>query len=617
MNLITDDNEKPRRRNRMNRSTGQRRLLGAGSSRFVWVLLLAALAFAIVGCGGGKTSAGKTHSGFGVDGAGGKKGGTITVLSNSDVDYIDPGLAYYQFSYEVIYPVNRPLYSYKAGSSEVVPDLAESLPVVSADQKTFTIHLRKGVRFAPPVNREVTSADVKYAIERGFSQSVPNGYSSVYFGGIEGVPSESPKTPEPISGIQTPDKYTIVFKLTKPSGIFSGALALPLTAPVPQEYAKKFDSKQLSDYGFYQVASGPYMIRNDASGKINGVGYVPARKIELVRNPNWDASTDFRPAYADKVVFAEGFQDQTVMTRKILAGTGDANGDSPIPPAELKAIVANSTQSKQIFFTPVSGTRYVPLNTSKPPFDNEHVRRAVAYVLDRQAMRKTRGGPIDGDIATHFIDPSFTGKGFEDAGGASYDPFPSTEFTGDVAKAQEELKLAGFSDGMYNGPEVTMVADNTPPGSNTAKVVINSLGKIGMKVKLVSVTHPTMYTVYCNVPKKEPGICPNVGWLADFQEPQTLLNPTFNGKFILPVNNSNWPLQNDPALNKMMDDAEGILDAKARYKAWGEIDKALTEAAVAVPWIWEKFPTLFSSRVIPAVQAWNGGSPDVAFMSVK
>ncbi len=602
----------------MNGLTDQRRYLGTGSSRLVWVLLFAALAFALVGCGSKSTSGNKTQSGIGVDGAGGQKGGTITVLSASDVDYIDPGLAYYQFSFEVLYPVNRPLYGYEAGSNKVVPDLAESDPVISDGGKTFTVKLRKGVRFAPPVNREVTSADVKYAIERGFAQSVPNGYTGAYFAIIQGAPSKAPATPQPISGIQTPDKYTIVFKLTEPSGVFTGALSLPLTAPVPEEYARKFDNKKLSDYGFNQIASGPYMIRNDASGKVNGVGYIPGRKIELVRNPNWVAKTDYRPAYADKIVFSEGFQDPSVMTKKILGNSGDVNGDSPPPATELKRISTDSNLNKQLFFTPTSGGRYVPLNTQKAPFDNVHVRRAVAYVLDRSSMRKTRGGPIDGDIATHFIDPSFTGKGFEDAGGFDYNPFPSENFMGDVDAAKKEMKLAGYADGMYdNNPQVVMVADNTPPGSNTAKVVANSLAKIGMNVKVVSVTHPTMYTVYCNVVAKEPQICPNVGWLADFQEPQALLDATFNGKNIIPVNNSNWPQLNDPKINAAMDAAAKMMNAKDRYEAWGKIDQMITETAAAVPWIWEKFPSLFSSRVIPAVQAWNGGAPDVAFMSVK
>lgn len=614
----------------MNARTDQRCRVGAGSSRFLWPLLLTALAFAIAGCGGGGGGGDggfDKNRGLGVDGAGGKKGGTITVLSAGDVDYIDPGLAYYQFSYTVLYPVNRPLYSYEAGSNEVVPDVADGEPEVSEDGKTITVHLKEGIRFAPPVDREVTSADVKYAIERGFSQSVPNGYAPTYYSIIEGTPEESPAQPEPISGIQTPDDQTIVFKLKEPSGVFGASLSLPLTAPVPEEYAREFDNKAQSDYGMHQVASGPYMIDNDDEGNINGVGYVPGRRIELVRNPNWDESTDFRPAYADRILFREGFEDPTVMARQILAGSADVNGDQPPAPTELTRILRNEEQNEQLIFSTVSGTRYIPLNTTKKPFTNEHVRRAVAYVLDRTAMLRTRGGPIDGRVATHFIDPSFTGKGFEDAGGEGYNPFPSDNFNGDVDKALEEMKLAAEDPdvadvidpetGMYTGPQLNMVADNAPPGSKTAAVVANSLAKIGIKVRTVSVTHAAMYTNFCNVLDRQPEICPNVGWLADFQEPQALLDATFNGKNIVEQNNSNWPQLNDPEINKAMEDASKILDAEERYKAWGEIDKMITETAAAVPWVWEDWPSLFSDKVIPAIQTWNGGSPDVAYMSVK
>jgi peptide/nickel transport system substrate-binding protein len=576
------------------------RRLGAGSSRVAGVLVLVALAFVVVACGA-------------------KAQKTVTVLSAGDVDYLDPGLAYYQFSYEVLYPIDRPLISYKAGSTEYQPDMAASMPTVSADGKTVTVHLRKGVHFAPPVNREVTSADVKYAIERGFSQSVPNGYAGVYFNTIAGVPKSAPATPKglDIPGIETPNKYTLVFKLTKPSGVFVGALSLPLTAPVPEEYASKFDDKKQSDYGFHQIASGPYMIKNDKSGNVSGVGYIAEQKIQLVRNPNWDPKTDFRPAYADQIVFKEGFEDPTVMAKEILAGTGDVNGDSPIPPAELQSITSNASEKKQLFFTPVSGTRYIPLNTSKPPFNNIDVRRAVAYVLDRNALRLTRGGAIDGQIATHFIDPGFGNKGFDQAGGYKFDPFPTAGFKGDVAKAKAEMVKAGYTSGMYTGPQITMVADNSPPGSDTAKVVANSLSKIGFKVKITSVKHSTMYVQFCMVKKIEPNVCPNVGWQADFAEPQTLLDATFNGTAILDTNNSNWPQLNDPAINAAMAKAEGIVDPTQRYEAWGKIDDMISETAAAVPWLWESWPTLFSTKVVPAQQLWNGGSPDVAFMKVK
>ncbi|MGD0272534.1 MAG: ABC transporter substrate-binding protein [Gaiellaceae bacterium] len=579
--------------------------LGAGSSRVVWVLLLAALALTVGGCGKKSSSTLK-----------GKKGGTITVLTAADVDYIDPGETYYAFGYEIVYTTQRPLYGYKADSLVVVPDLAASEPQVTDGGLTVTVKLKKGVKFSPPVNREVTSKDVKYAIERGFAASVINGYAGAYFSVIKGAPATPPKTPQPISGIETPDDHTIVFKLSRPSGALIGALTMPLTAPVPEEYAKKYDDLASSTYGMHQVATGPYMIANNAAGSISP-GYQPSKLIKLVRNPNWSSKTDYRPAFADQIRFEEGYADATIATRKILSGTGDVNGDFAPPPAQLKSILANPVQKKRLFFTPVSGTRDVALNSTKPPFNNLHVRQAVAYVLDRNAMRLTRGGAVDGKIATHFIDPSFAGAGFEAAGGYAFDPFPSKNHAGDVAKAKAEMKLAGYKTGMYTGPPVTMVAGNAGAAPNTARVVINNLGKIGIKVTPSFLSASAMYTEFCNVPKKEPAVCPNVGWLQDFKDAQTLLDVTFNGKDILQAGNSNWGQLNDPKINAAIDAAEKLTDKKQRAAAWGKIDDMITLTAVEIPWIWEDYQTIFSANVNPARQLWNQGGPDLSWMSKK
>ena len=283
-----------------------------------------ALAFVAAGCGGGGSSSSSSSSTGGVQGAnhtlmqsGGKKGGTITILSNGDVDHLDPGAAYYQFTYAITYVTQRPLLAYKPNSIQPTPDLASAMPTISKDGKTITVHIRKGIKFSPPVNREVTSADVKYAIERGFDAAVGNGYAGAYFGVIQGAPTKIGNTVPSISGIQTPNKYEIVFKLSKPSGIFVSALQEPLTAPVPAEYARKFDQGKSSSYGNHQVATGPYMVQANASGKVTG--YTPGRQIVLVRNPNWNPKTSWRPAYADKIVFKEGF-DPTVGTKQILNG---------------------------------------------------------------------------------------------------------------------------------------------------------------------------------------------------------------------------------------------------------------------------------------------------------
>jgi peptide/nickel transport system substrate-binding protein len=548
----------------------------------------------------------------------GKKGGTLNVLFAGDVDSMDPGYWYYAVDYQVgLGPLGRSLYGYKADSGAVYPDLAASDPVVTNGGKTITIKLRHGVMFGPPVNREVTSADVKYAMERTFAGNVGNGYSTIYFGVLKGAPAKLASKPANvhISGIQTPDKYTIRFQLKSPSGSFLGSLVMPATIPVPKEFAAKWDAKVPSQYGQHMISSGPYMVANSSDGNLSK-GYKPGQFIHLVRNPNENKATDpLHPAYLDAINIKEGATDTTVQAKQILAGSADVNGDSPPSNTVLPTIL--SKQGKQLFFTPTSGSRYVALNTAKPPFNNLHVRRAVAYVLDRRAMLLTRGGPIDGTIATHFIDPSFGDFGFTQSGGYKFDPFASPNHAGSVPKAKAELKKAGFANGLYSGPQITMVADSTAPGANTAKVVMADLQKIGFNVKLISVIHSQMYSKYCSVPKNEPNVCPNVGWLKDFLDPATLLNIPFNGKSIVPSNSSNWPQLNDPKINAAMVAAEKITAKGPRAAAWGKIDKMITETAAAVPWVWENFPTLFSSRVVPAIETWNEGGPDFTWISMK
>ncbi|MFM9043577.1 MAG: ABC transporter substrate-binding protein, partial [bacterium] len=241
-----------------------------------------------------------------------QKGGTLEVLAGGDIDYMDPGASYYQFTFMIHYAMFRPLLSWPPGETKTPqPDLAAEQPTVSDDEKTVTFKIREGVKFAPPVYREVTSADVKYAIERGLMPGIANGYVGAYMDGLEGFDDANkavegnPTVAPDISGIQTPDDQTLVFKLTNTSSAtLIQALSLPLSSPVPEEYAKEFDSQSPSKYGEQAVATGPYMVENDQSGKLTG--YEPGKEIRLVRNPNWDSSSDARPAYADRITVKEG-----------------------------------------------------------------------------------------------------------------------------------------------------------------------------------------------------------------------------------------------------------------------------------------------------------------------
>jgi peptide/nickel transport system substrate-binding protein len=102
------------------------------------------------------------------------KGGTLTILGHLAVDSLDPGRTYYMPGWQIAYAIHRPLYSFRATQVTLrpVPDLAAEPPWISSDKRTVTVRIRSGVRFSPPVDRAVTSHDVKYALERFFVQSV-------------------------------------------------------------------------------------------------------------------------------------------------------------------------------------------------------------------------------------------------------------------------------------------------------------------------------------------------------------------------------------------------------------------------------------------------------------
>ena len=162
--------------------------------------LFAVLALVAAGCGGSDdegSGGGKDSNTSPVEG---KQGGKLTYLAAADVDYVDPGQTYYSFAYQVLYATNRSLYAFAPEDTEKPrADLADGDPQISEDKKQITIKIKSGIKYAPPVNREVTTKDIKYAFERAFSANVPSGYATSYFGDIVGAPTEPTKGIKPTS----------------------------------------------------------------------------------------------------------------------------------------------------------------------------------------------------------------------------------------------------------------------------------------------------------------------------------------------------------------------------------------------------------------------------------
>jgi peptide/nickel transport system substrate-binding protein len=518
-------------------------------------------------------------------------GGTLNVISNEGWEHLDPGASYFQIDYLVVYATQTPLYTFTPTSDKPVPLLASGPPVISADGKTVTVHIKSGFKFSAPVNRAVTSADVAYAFQRMFNPNVQNGYASGYFP-IVGAAKAAGK---PISGISTPNSTTIVFHLTKDFGAtMAQAMTLPGTAPVPESYAAKLDKSSPSKYDSdptIQAFTGPYIIKS----------YQAGRSLTLVRNPNWSRSVDgVRPAYADQIVWNAG-ADPTVAARQTLDSPNLLMADTP-PSAVLKT--AYETKKTQLSIAPL-GAYWASLNTTVPPFNNVNLRRAAVAAANRQAYLLARGGPLVGQVATHYIYPEV--PGFSEAGGnAGFGEDFLKSPTGDMAVAEKYMKAAGYPSGKYTGSApVTIVGSNADPGPQEMQIVQAGLNSLGFKTTIKAVPQQTMYSKFCGYGKAHINVCPTAGWIEDFPDPYAALFVPFSGEAIVPINNSNWASLNDPAVNKAIDDASAITDPTQRLAAFAKADKMIVDDAPAIPEVWSNNALLEGSKVRGVLDPWN------------
>ncbi|WP_445151216.1 ABC transporter substrate-binding protein [Baekduia sp. Peel2402] len=542
-----------------------------------------------------------------------RDGGTLTVLSGSDVDFLDPGHTVFAQGMQVAAATQRPLFGYRPGDpSTIVPDMAAASPVVSDGGRTITVRLRRGVRFSPPVSREVRSQDVAYALERFFSVNVSGPYMG-YFSDLVGAPSAPTRGVKPIRGITTPDDHTIVFRLrAATSASFIGALTMPASAAVPEDYARPFDAKNPSTYNTHVVATGPYMVRNDAAGRT--VGYQAGRLIELVRNPNWRASTDRRPAHLNAIRIRTNASDATVTSRQVLTGSHVVYAVPP-PGSVLKEL-SKGRWSGQAVRAPSGDFRFVPINTTIKPFDRLDVRKAILAVFDRDATRQARGGAASGPIATHFLAPGIPGH--DEAGGArgSGADYLANE-DGDLALAKRYMQRAGYASGSYTGDEeFLVVGGNTVTERNVAEVVKAQYEKLGFKIRLRIVPDDALFTNWCSVPAKKVLSCSGIAWLRDFSDPEPMLKPVFAGSAIAkPSGNTNFSQLDDPAINTAMAKAR-LLAGQARATAWGQIDTMIVGQAAAIPLQWDDF-TLIQAKDVNGVASTTFGSFDLSYTALK
>jgi peptide/nickel transport system substrate-binding protein len=588
--------------------------------------LALALALVAAACGGGDDEGGGSSG----QQATPQKGGVLrTAISDFGfTNGFDPTGEYVAVAIGLYGAMERTLMGYKhvadAAGNELVPDLAEAAPEISSDGLKYTFKLKSGVKWAPPLDRDVTSKDVAYAFQRINTAPLVAQYGFWYYGVVKGMDGKAKSADEKVSGIETPDDSTIIFNLEKPTGDFLYRISMPAAAPIPEEVAKCF--KKAGDYGRYVMSNASYMIQGADKLDISSCsamkpisGSDPSKQLTLVRNPNYDQATDTtRANYVDGITVAVDTNVDDIFSR-VQAGDLDSSiADQPPKPVLQQYL---TDQAKKPFLHSNSGDRtwYITMNWITPPFDDIHVRKAANWVMDKAGILQAWGGSTFGDIATHNIPPIVLG----DALGSDYNPYPSEGNRGDEAKAKEEMKQSKYDsnkDGVCDAKEcsnLVMINRNTPVYADSEAVVVSSLEKIGIKVKPRELASSAAYTTIQTVKNKIP-IALNAGWGKDFADAVSFVLPLFDGRSIIPTGNTNYPLVGltaDQASNLGVSIPAGVTipsvdadvdacqkipatQADQRNECFANIDKKLMEeVAPWVPYLWAKNITITGSTV--------------------
>jgi peptide/nickel transport system substrate-binding protein len=412
----------------------------------------------------------------------------------------------------------------------IVPDMATDTGQVSSDGLTYTFKLKPNLKWGPPLSRNITSKDIAFAFQRIDSKALVAQYGFYYDGTVVGMdaPQDKKAGDISISGIETPDDNTIIFHLKQPTGDFLYRLAMPAAAPMPPEVAGCFD--KAGDYGRDIVSSGPYMFLGadqvDASSCSSikpMAGFDPTKFFKLVRNPNYDKSTDdpsVRGAHIDGLDIEINTNTDDIFN-KISTGDLDGSIGSQPPPQVLQQYVTDPAKKQYFHIDPGDRTSYITMNLLTPPFDDIHVRKAANFAINFAALQKAWGGPTSGQIATHIMPPTVL-AGFP----SDYNPYKTPNNAGDLNAAKNEMKQSKYDsngDGVCDSPvckNVLFINRTTPPRVNMTPTIQQNLAAIGIQLKVRELDTGTAYTTIQTVKNLVP-IAANAGWGKDYADPST------------------------------------------------------------------------------------------------
>jgi ABC-type transport system substrate-binding protein len=539
----------------------------------VITVLLTTLALVVSACGGGAKDSG-TPAGSGTNGKPAAeqtgqpvKGGTITVARIEDTETLDPQRTTAVSSNQI----NTMIYDtllVNDYSMSLKPHLAEKWEI-SQDQKTYTLSLKKGVKFWS--GKELKASDVKYTMERWLA--------------LKGSPTSY--LIKPIAKIEAKDDYTVVITLSEPFGLLLTNLASPYASILNQEFAKQHDS----DYGAKPETvdgTGPYKVtqwsRNDS--------------LTLEKNPayTWgpEISQNKGPAYVDKIlwkVIPEG------ATRMAELETGNVQFTADIPAVDVTRL--KGSQSVKLVEYSDFNTIFLGMRTNKAPLDDLKVRQAIQYAINKQEI-------VDGA----FYGLALPAKTPTAPGIVGYPSNPDQmAYNYDTAKAGQLLDEAGWK----MGPNGVRVKDGKPlklefwysKGSNIDVVipmVQAQLKKAGIDTEL-KLLEWAAYLEALRAGKHE------LMWMSNRYT-------SADGLLYFYFHSSQRPAPNrfeyaNKTVDDLLDTARASSDEKVQAKAWEDAQAQVMKDAFWVPIVHEKrvtgvSPTLQGLKIHPANVLYKG-----------
>lgn len=360
-------------------------------------------------------------------------GGRLVVAAQGDPLTLDTRINMATTGGIAAFQIQEGLLTTDPKTGEAAPGLAERWEV-SEDGRTYTFHLRRGVKFHD--GTDFTAEDVKFTFDFLTGERAGGIYVTQFGPFIESV--------------ETPDPYVVVITLTSPWADFETMLHRNWATLILSKEAVEAAGDQ---YGVdVAVGTGPFMLQSWTQGDA----------VRLVRNPNyWDAGLPYLDEIQIRTV-----REGTV--RVLNAKTGDADIVYDPPADQLPSVQRD--RHVQIYSVPGNPFVTIQLNTSSDPFSDKRLRQALYYALNRQAIIDAMYGEYA--VLARDLFPSWHWMHDPEFEGVSYDP--------DKAKAL--LAEAGY--GPNNPLRFELMTGTDPESGFLAVILQGELKKVGMDMTI-------------------------------------------------------------------------------------------------------------------------------------